>query len=59
MGQQPNNQAMMANQGQGMNPQQPQSALVAQLQRQMPNQQQNMMGGGQMGGYPNQQPPPY
>lgn len=61
MGQQPNNQAMMANQGQGINPQQqPQSALVAQLQRQLPNQQQNMMGGGQqMGGYPNQQPPPY
>lgn len=54
MNQQPNNQNMVGNQGQGMNPQQPQSALVAQLQRQMPNQQNNMMGGAQY-----QQPPPY
>ncbi|XP_055677088.1 mediator of RNA polymerase II transcription subunit 12 isoform X2 [Lutzomyia longipalpis] len=52
MAQQPNPQAMGQGQGQGMGQQQT-PALVAQLQRQMPNQQ-NMMGQQ----YPHQ-PPPY
>lgn len=53
--QQPGNQAMIPNQAGGMNTNQTQSALVAQLQRQIPNQQQNMMTQQ----YQNQQPPPY
>lgn len=53
LAQQGNNQGMVQNQGQGMNQQQTPN-LVAQLQRQMPNQG-NMMGQQ----YPHQQPPPY
>lgn len=59
MGQQQGQQGMMVGQGVGVpqsNMQQQTPALVAQLQRQMPNQQ-NMMGGGQQ--YSHQPPPPY
>lgn len=53
MGQQSGGQVMGGNQIQGMGQQQT-PALVAQLQRQMPNNQQNMMG--QQFAH---QPPPY
>ncbi|GAB0086625.1 Mediator of RNA polymerase II transcription subunit 12 [Sergentomyia squamirostris] len=53
MGQQPNPQGMNQGQGQGMGQQQTPN-LVAQLQRQIPNQQ-NMMGQQQY----QHQPPPY
>lgn len=58
MGQQQGNQPGMMVGGQGVpqsSMQQQTPALVAQLQRQMPNQQ-NMMGGQQ---YSHQPPPPY
>lgn len=52
MGQQGNTQGMVQNQGQGINPQQTPN-LVAQLQRQIPNQA-NMMNQQY-----SHQPPPY
>lgn len=52
MGQQQNNPGLGQNQGQGMGQQQT-PALVAQLQRQLPNQQ------SMMGQQYSHQPPPY
>lgn len=52
MAQQGNTQGMVQNQGQGMSQQQTPN-LVAQLQRQMPNQ------GNMMGQQYSHQPPPY